>query len=299
MPSPVKRAVRRARVIGPLIRSEPAQYVVRTVRAARAVRERARFTALQLAPARAASYTLASSGLRVFLRHRTRDIDIFKEIFGTGYGPGSYDPPAEVAAALDASAEPGVLDLGGNIGLFGAYVLGRWPAARVRSFEPDPTNLPVIERVISANQLQRRWSVEPVAVSNADGELPFVSGLFAESQLAGVERVAERAPNAASLESGHTINVPVIDIFSRDTAVELIKMDIEGGEWPILTDPRLAGIGARAIVLEWHADGAPEADARAAALRLLAAAGYTQVQETEDYGLRGLFWAWREAAPAS
>ena len=74
-------------------------------------------------------------------------------------------------------------------------------------------------------------------------------------------------------------------------------MDIEGGEWPILNDPRLAELRARAIVLEWHAVGCPEPDARAAALARLATAGYVGLHESEDFGYRGLVWAWREPAP--
>ena len=62
-----------------------------------------------------------------------------------------------------------VLDLGGNIGLFGVYVMGRWPGASVRSFEPDPTNLPILNRVIAANALGGRWSVANVAVANHSG----------------------------------------------------------------------------------------------------------------------------------
>jgi FkbM family methyltransferase len=280
-------------LLGAVIDSEPVQHVVQTVRAARAVRERSRFTASQLLTSRTATYELRSSGLTIALRHRTRDVDIFKEIFGTGYAYNSYDTPPEVEAIMNAASAPVVLDVGGNIGLFGVYVLGRWPQARVTSFEPDPTNLPLIRRTIAANRLEDRWRLQPVAVSNAAGELPFVSGLFAESQLAGVERADDRPPESARLESGHVVNVPVVDLFAQDHRAELMKMDIEGGEWPILTDPRLARLGARAIVLEWHADGAPERDAHAAALRALAAAGYTEVHQIEDLGHRGVFWAWR------
>ena len=280
--APVRTGLRRVPLLGAVIGSEPVQHVVWTVRAARAVRETSRFTLAELLSSRTASYELRSSGLTVALRHRTRDVDIFKEIFGTGYAHNSYDPPPQVQALLDAAADPAVLDLGGNIGLFGAYVLGRWPRARVTSFEPDPTNLPLIRRTIAANDLEDRWRLQAVAVSNAAGALPFVSGLFAESQLAGLERAPERPEGSAALESGHTVTVPVVDLFTQDHRVELMKMDIEGGEWPILTDPRLPELGARAVVLEWHADGAPEPDARAAALRLLAAAGYVEVHETED-----------------
>jgi FkbM family methyltransferase len=277
-----------------IVRSRPVQHLIRTARAARAVREPLRFATRQLGPRRAAGYRLRDSGLTVYLRHQTRDVDIFKEIFGTGYGPNSYEPPAPVAAALDAKASPTVLDLGGNIGLFGVFVLGRWPAATLRSFEPDPTNLPILNRVIGANELGGRWTVADVAVSNQPGELPFVAGLFAESQLAAVADPAARGADAASLDDGQWITVRTVDLFDQDHQVDLMKMDIEGGEWSILTDPRLGGLKADAIVLEWHASGCPEPDAREAAVELLRAAGYSRLEESENFQHRGLLWAWRE-----
>jgi FkbM family methyltransferase len=270
-----------------------AQYLIRNARAARAVRESLRFTALQFGPPRTSAYRLRDSGLRIYLRHQTRDVDIFKEIFGTGYGPNSYEPPAAIAAALDAAGSPSILDLGGNIGLFGVYVLGRWPRATVRSFEPDPTNLPMLERVIAVNELGDRWSVASVAVANQVGELPFLSGLFAESQLAAVADPTSKAPDAARIEDGETIMVATVDLFEQDVHANLMKMDIEGGEWSILTDPRMRELDADAIVLEWHASGCPEPDARATAMRLLREAGYVRMEESENFANRGLLWAWR------
>ncbi len=246
---------------------------------------------------RAGGYRLRASGLTVFLRHRTRDLYIFKEVFGAGDDLGAYEPPAALAAMLEQADGLSVLDLGGNIGLFGVFVMSRWPRASVHSFEPDPLNLQMLRRVISANGLQQRWTVTAAAVAAQEGTLEFVSGLFGESQIAGLAGVANRGPAPAALADGRTISVAAVDLFAQDHDVELIKMDIEGGEWPILSDPRLTDLQARAIVLEWHAAACPEPDARAAALERLAAAGYTGLHESEDFGYRGLVWAWREPVP--
>jgi FkbM family methyltransferase len=269
------------------------------VQAGEGVRERLKFVAGEMKGTGAASYTLRGSGLTVEVRHGTRDVYILSEIFGTGPTGGSYDPPAAVAAALDATATPAVMDLGGNIGLFGAFVLGRWPGASVHSFEPDPTNFPILERLVAVNSLAARWTVTPLAVANAPGELPFVSGLYAESQLEGIGQSPDREPDAAVLSDGETITVGVVDLFEQDHNVALMKMDIEGGEWSILTDPRMSGLRAGAIVLEWHAAGCPEPDAREATIELLRAAGYTGQSETENFGHRGVIWAWREGSAAS
>ncbi len=293
IPGGLRKAMARVGVLRTMVKSEPAQYLVRTARAAKAVREPLRFTAFQLGPQRAAGYRLRDSGLTIFLRHRTRDVDIFKEIFGRGYGPNCYEPPATVAAVLDAKGSPTVLDLGGNIGLFGIYVLGRWPGATVRSFEPDPTNLPIINRVVVANEFAGRWSVADVAVANQAGERPFMAGLFAESYLAETMDSGAAKAGPAPPGNGEVVAVRTVDLFEQDHDVDLMKMDIEGGEWSILTDPRLSSLSADVIVLEWHAIGCPEPDPRAAAVRLLNAAGYNELAEFEDLGYRGLLWAWR------
>lgn len=281
-----RRAIDRMTLLGSVVKSAPGQHVVQTARGARVVREPLRFTALQLRPARAADYRLRGSGLRIFLRHGTRDVHILNEIFGGTGGHNSYEPPPAAAVKLAARPPTRVLDLGANIGLFGVYVLGRWPAAEIHSFEPDPTNLRMLERVIAANGLQQRWSVTPAAVSNRAGEISFAAGLFADSHLA----------TDAEADAPATITVRCADLFAEDHDVDLMKMDIEGGEWPILADPRLAELQADMLVLEWHARGCPEPDAHAAVLRLLRAAGYTGLEEVEIGAENGLLWAWREGA---
>jgi hypothetical protein len=76
-------------------------------------------------------------------------------------------------------------------------------------------------------------------------------------------------------------------------------MDVEGGEWAILADPRLATLKATAIRLEWHTMLCPQPDAHAEAIRLLRAGGYTRIVDA-DYESRrnGVLWAWRDASPA-
>ena len=281
------------------VKSPPGQHLVQTVRGAGVVREPLRFAAHQVGPSRVGAYTLRGSGLRVFVRHRndvfaeqhaeaTDDVHILNEIFGGTGGQYAYDPPAPLAARLDAMPQPKMMDLGANIGLFGAYAFGRWSGVRLHSFEPDPTNRALLARTIDANALDARWSLTEAAVANYNGEMTFVSGLFADSH-----PVADEGENGAG-PGQSTITVPTVDLFEQDHDVDLVKMDIEGGEWSILTDARLSGLGADMIVLEWHARGCPEDDARAAAARLLADAGYSAQQEVEVATYNGVLWAWRE-----
>jgi FkbM family methyltransferase len=279
-----RSAIRRSPAVSAVVRSRPIQHLVKSARGARAVHETTRFGALQLGRPRVAAYRLRESGLVVFLRHRTRDIDILHEIFGGTPGRQGYEVPARAAVLLDAAHPPRVIDVGANVGLFGAYVLSRWPDARILAFEPDPANAALLRRTIDANRLGHRWRLQQVAISTRDGHAAFAAGLFADSHISDGHAVPG------------TVTVPTRDIFGEDHAVDLLKMDIEGGEWPILLDDRLAGLGARVVVLEWHERGSPDADPQRAASERLRAAGYAIVDRSppSQGDDQGVLWAIRD-----
>jgi hypothetical protein len=71
------------------------------------------------------------------------------------------------------------------------------------------------------------------------------------------------------------VRTPMCDIFPYTTDVDLIKIDIEGGEWSILSDSRFKKMRARAVMLEYHPWLAPNGDPGEQATRCLTQAGYT------------------------
>jgi FkbM family methyltransferase len=315
----LRDAIDRFGLLRRIVKSPAGQHLVQTTRGALLVDESLRFAAHQLGPARTADYTLRGSGVRIVIRHEsvrtartptsaTADIDILNEIFGATGGQYAYEPPPALATALDANPPRKVMDLGGNIGLFGAYVLSRWPGAALHSYEPDPANLRVLTRVVDANDLDGRWLVSDAAVANQAGEMTFAANLFAESHLitdqahgehaGGDPPAADTNGSSAGGEQGHAIDVRVVDLFDEDHDVDLLKMDIEGGEWSILTDTRAASLQADVIVLEWHARGCPYPDPHEAAKRLVGAAGYSHVEDVEVGTYNGVLWARRDK-PAS
>ncbi|MDA0166945.1 FkbM family methyltransferase [Solirubrobacter ginsenosidimutans] len=254
-----------------------------TWRAIRVVRGRGRFLALQLGSDRVGQYQLRHSGLRFHVRHKTGDVLILNKIFARADVANSYPPPQAVAAMIEANGAPKILDVGANIGMFGVFAFDTWPNAQVTAFEPDPDNLRILRKTVAANDVGDRWTVVDRAVSNAVGELEFVPGLRAEAHIAGAD------------EQG-AISVATVDLFDQVTEpVDLIKMDIEGGEWAILADKRLKELRTSALRLEWHTMLCPEADARAEAIRLLHEGGFTRVLDgSHEHDHNGVLWAWRE-----
>ncbi len=266
-----RRAIRSTPAGRAIVGSPPLRRFIGAQRAARMLRPATRFLACEARVGTVGGYAVRESGLTVHLRHGSRDVEIFNEIFGSGRM--AYEPPLEIARLLDTLGPLRIGDLGGNIGLFGVYALGRWPVAALRSYEPDPANAALLRATIIANEAPRLWELAQVATSNTHTTAMFETGLLSESRLA-----------AAGHGGAKTIEVAVVDLFEQPP-VDLLKIDIEGAEWAILGDPRLASHPARAVVLEWHSRMCPAPKARHAARGLLEQAGYETIDE--DRGERG------------
>jgi len=256
--------------------------VIAVLLLARLVRESAAFAWHELrADGRRRAYELRDRGGRVVLEHGRPDVQVLDELFYQRL----YEPPPEVRALLDARGEGlRAVDLGGNVGMFGVWLSGRFGFAALEAFEPDARNAGLLRETIAANGRAATWRLHQAAAGTADGTALFASGDFAMSHLLQ----PGEAPGAA-------VEVPVVDVLPLLRGADLLKMDIEGAEWPILADPRLATDGPAVVVLEWHPEGCPGPNPHVEARRLLEGAGYRTAPIFErDTGV-GMGWAWRTA----
>jgi FkbM family methyltransferase len=258
--------IRRLTRFGPLLR------VSFALRGA-LVSEPFRFAFNELQPGRrVATYALRRSGVRIALRHHTPDVLILDEIVSQE----PYEPPEAAAVALERLGRPlRVLDLGANIGLFGAWALGRFPVASIHGVEPDPENAAVHALTIAENRGRAQWRLTRAFAAASEGELSFHAGAFTTSHAAATD------------ESG--FSVLAIDVLPLLADADLVKIDVEGAEWPIILDKRFAASPATAVVLEYHGGAADRAEA---ALR---APGYRVASTAREprFGT-GVIWAWRE-----
>jgi hypothetical protein len=121
--------------------------------------------------------------------------------------------------------------------------------------------------------------------------------LLAHLVRADTEEAVDLIPTLRKFQTNGAapVDVEVVDIFPTLGEADLVKMDIEGAEWPILQDPRFESLGISALVLEYHPQGAPEADTLGAVRGILRDAGFTvDEQPVEQHGSVGVIWAWRE-----
>ncbi len=260
----------------------------------RTVRERGRFIAREAMPRRATS------------RYRLRDRDTLVSIRHHEHGPsaGSGDawtlyevfrsvdyrfPEPVVAALADRAAALRLVDIGANLGFFSLATLGRYPGARVTAFEPDPENATLLRSNLRDNRVEDRAEVIEACAHTRDGTLTFVGGQGSMSHAA-----------VDGSEGGTAL--PAVDVFPHLRDADLVKLDIEGGEWDLLGDPRFLDIPAAAIAFEYHSVACPGENARHEATSRLRDAGYEIHHPRPNlFPPTGAFWGasvlWAYRAP--
>ena len=184
-----------------------------------------------------------------------------------------YEPPWPIARPML------VVDLGCNVGLSLAYFRGRWAGARVVGFEPHPAHVELARRY--ADELVE---VHPAAAVGRDGTSMLTD-----------------AGTASSLSNSGNIEVPAIDLFAHfdGQRIDLLKMDIEGGEYALLGDERFARLDVPNLVIEWH-NTSPEHLGKQWCIERLRSVGYHVRDVTPAQTTMGILWARRvQRVPAS
>lgn len=211
-------------------------------------------------------------GGRLVMRPRpATDYGVAYEVFlQEVYRPPVPIDPAEIRL---------VLDLGANVGYSCVYWCREYPRAKVIAYEPHPEHAALARETIARSGLSARVDLVAAAAGCSPGELLLSDAGSSSSTV---------IPN----DGRHAIlRVPCLDLFQQAERlnVDLLKIDIEGGEYAILADRRFAQLHVPVVVLEWHAcPDVPEPERWC--LNRLAALGYS-ARAVESAGTHGLIWA--------
>ncbi|MDA8250722.1 MAG: FkbM family methyltransferase [Rhodospirillales bacterium] len=221
---------------------------------------------------RATVHLRLRNGPRLLLRPRSagnNDYGVAYEIFVHRY----YACPRP----LPAGSVRLVVDLGANVGFSCLHWLTHYPHANIVALEPHPGHFAQCRANIAAN-----------------GWLPRVELTRAAAGVAAQRIILSDAGAASAVRSGDAAGIaaPMLDVYAMLSGrpVDILKLDIEGSEYPILADPRFNLLRPRCVVMEWHGGGA----GRQWCLARFAALHY-ETTELFDHESHGMLWAFRRA----
>jgi FkbM family methyltransferase len=157
-----------------------------------------------------------------------------------------YEP--EVWKVVMAAIGPGsrVVDAGSHIGLYAIPMAQRVGATgKVFAAEPDPTNLIKLRAHAKLNGVESSIEVVPAGLSDTPGE--------AVLHLQGIQ---SQLRSADGTTTGTTVRLATVDEVVGETSIDLILVDVEGFELPVLRGAArlLSDIARRpkTIVIEVH-----------------------------------------------
>lgn len=182
------------------------------------------------------------SGERLLIRPKPAcDLNITREVFVSEiYHPTRPIPPDSVDL---------VVDVGANVGYSVVYFANRYRRARIEAFEPHPVHVDLLRRNLDLNGITERVAVHPVAAGITHSKA-WLSDKGGDSQV-------------STGESEGMLPITVVDFFDamKNRKIDLLKIDCEGGEYPLIMDSRFPMLHVERIIMEWHSTQAnPHAD---------------------------------------
>jgi FkbM family methyltransferase len=177
-----------------------------------------------------------------------------------------------------------IVDLGANVGYSCIYFLERYPHARLIAFEPHPHHIERLKANLALNNALHLVTLYPNAASNRSGQ----------SMLSDLGASSSTMVSAGSKQFA----VDRIDVFPLllGKKIDILKMDIEGGEYEILSDDRLFDLDVKIVIMEWHRTS-DDRDDRTWCVERLQKAGY-RIENIFTRSHHGMFCAFKTVGGA-
>jgi FkbM family methyltransferase len=174
----------------------------------------------------------------VFLRPRAGDLYILFEVLARG----EYELPERILPRHRVST---IVDCGANIGLTALLLASRYPKARVIAIEADRGNFELLRR--NCEGVERILPIHAAVVGS-----PRQTVRFSSDRLAWGNRVINDECQGGFAEIS-AITIPeVMQRYSIDR-IDLLKLDIEGGEEDVFSSPSFLS-SVDVVAIELHGD---------------------------------------------
>src|SRR5690348_6275188 len=178
--------------------------------------------------------------VEVFIREFGTDLTILQEVlFKQVYG--------DLAKCLTKKPDT-IIDLGANIGMATLYLANQFPKSRILAVEPEAANFEMLNRNLQSLIRAGRSVTMRAAVWSEDGEVDLGSageggfwGFYAKPGGNSLSAVPARSRNSLVRESGFE-------------TVDLVKIDVEGGEAHMFQGDLGWLDRVRAISIEFHGE---------------------------------------------
>jgi FkbM family methyltransferase len=168
-------------------------------------------------------------------------------------------------AFTNAMASPRILDCGANVGLASLFFRRAYPQARITAFEADPALHAILSANLRANGASDIES-RHAALWTSTGTLTF----HCEGSDSGMIGSLPGAVDAPSMQVPSLRLRDVLD----EGPIDLLKLDIEGAEDPVLADCEPVLHRVKALVMDLH-EFDPALRQTPRVLALLARAGFS------------------------
>jgi FkbM family methyltransferase len=171
--------------------------------------------------------------------------DIFAATLAAGYLPEARDYEAIMQLIRPGSV---VVDVGANFGLYAlSAALYARPQGKVFAFEPAPDAFALLERNIAENGLGGVITAKAAAVAAAPGHAQFLVGH--DVSFSSLHRTQRLEHHASAVE----VDVVTLDMaLSQTSSIDVLKIDVEGGEGDVLCGARELLRRSRAPVVQFE-----------------------------------------------
>lgn len=148
------------------------------------------------------------------------------------------------------TSKPLIIDAGAHVGLATIFFKTNWPKSQIIAIEPQPENIKYFNQNIWQNKLDSNIKLIESALDAKIGERPF---FFDESidHWYSTAGFTKGAWNQTQTSKSITINTITLDSLIRQP-VDLLKMDIEGAEYSVLTSSINVLPQVRHLIVECH-----------------------------------------------
>ena len=139
-----------------------------------------------------------------------------------------------------------IVDVGGNVGYSLLFWCSSYPYARVLTYAP-PVHCELIKWHLQANGYSDRVTLLQAGAAGKDS-----NGVLVDDDIRSkIMKEGDSNPRNRPL-----LEIRAVDFFETVgiEPIDILKIDIEGGEYELLQDPRFAQVAGRSrcILMEWH-----------------------------------------------